>query len=1194
MGQLKQSSTAGGGLVWTQTNLPLAPQETTLLYKGMEVVDNTNNQTVGGNKTFTGTVKINNAPVASTDGVNKSYADSLSAQAVKSVTGTDPIVATAGKTPVISIKDATPTQKGSMSAADKAKLDGHPTLVVNKAGDTMTGNLTTTAGLYADGEIRSKNGLISTDSTNTYTTRIAVVGSIGYFQSGATNRDITDQKMILTGWLGTPLTMSKFTMANGVNPQVQWGSTNYDILHRGNMPTVTDLNAVSKSGDTIAHLTINPNGYFKQNYHIDAGYKFSKLIGSITDSKAGLIVLGENLSTNQNPEGFVGTISIQRGNSGSYIITNVINLVVKKAYNSVEARIISTTPPRAGGRLCKITHEGKEYIAYYSSPTSNRNVVVDGISWGIEPFVIPDATGYVLSDLISSTDTTRTDTNDYMLNNNNNERVPSWGLGEGQGFVMHGKTAIGGANDGWLRLNPFDAFTTGIYTGNGIIRHGGTSIQLGSLGDDKATTLYRPNDAAWSLTTGYAAVSVKQQTSLAAHWLLGSYKSSFEGDMRAGIQVLSNDIGTMRIYTNMRKHYAEISNGNILVSGAQSSSGSSLTKKDYVDSQDALKLNKAGDTMTGNLTVNANINASNIYSTGSITANTTSTFSGLGLSSNSNGYSEIVPRRANEADYRWSNGIRYYDSYNYWAIGVDRIHTDTYAPILTPIASPSDLNTISVPAKSMSLAHFWSSATNKPNTSDSANSVIHISNYETGKYAHQLAFSSDGKIYNRYNNNVSWSDWGQVYTSIYKPNPADVGAVNKSGDTMTGRLSIEGHNSAGSFGVKRLNSTQFANYGQSGDNGGEVIIGVGPTAEDFVAYLKVGLDKLTFQNGLSVERKIYHEGFKPNPADVGAVNKAGDTMTGNLTVPAVLVSSAQNTSINALTRKDYVDAAIDTKASNRVNFATGLGIARAITGATLPTHAGVWGVNNSTWTPHTYGSLYVTTNRADELTTNGPGVFIHYLFISHNAAKVYSATNVNGIWSGWKLTDEDSLKKVGDQELVGNVTIKTNAPILTLHESDTGKKWLLVADGYGCRFQMDNTSGLNAWAVDSAGTVSIYDPRSTTVQGGAAGSLTRKDYVDGQIGTRSPNGHLHTAADANSNIISGAQYAVGSYILAQKLTSSANGYGDNILGSSLIPASAGNRYWDGHPIPGTWKCMGYAADTSQEVDQRTTLFIRIS
>ena len=40
------------------------------------------------------------------------------------------------------------------------------------------------------------------------------------------------------------------------------------------------------------------------------------------------------------------------------------------------------------------------------------------------------------------------------------------------------------------------------------------------------------------------------------------------------------------------------------------------------------------------------------------------------------------------------------------------------------------------------------------------------------------------------------------------------------------------------------------------------------------------------------------------------LNLTGGTLTGNLTAPTVLVSSAQNTSANALTRKDYVDAAI--------------------------------------------------------------------------------------------------------------------------------------------------------------------------------------------------------------------------------------------------------------------------------------------
>ena len=41
-----------------------------------------------------------------------------------------------------------------------------------------------------------------------------------------------------------------------------------------------------------------------------------------------------------------------------------------------------------------------------------------------------------------------------------------------------------------------------------------------------------------------------------------------------------------------------------------------------------------------------------------------------------------------------------------------------------------------------------------------------------------------------------------------------------------------------------------------------------------------------------------------------AVKRAGDTMTGNLTAPKVLVSGTQGTEVNALTRKDYVDTAI--------------------------------------------------------------------------------------------------------------------------------------------------------------------------------------------------------------------------------------------------------------------------------------------
>jgi len=394
---------------------------------------------------------------------------------------------------------------------------------------------------------------------------------------------------------------------------------------------------------------------------------------------------------------------------------------------------------------------------------------------------------------------------------------------------MHGKTAIGGANDGWLRLNPFDAFTTGIYTGNGIIRHGGTSIQLGSLGDAQATTLYRPNDVAWSLTTGgYAAVSVKQQTSSSAHWLLGSYKSSFEGDMRAGIQVLSNDSAHMRLYTNMRTHYAEIRDGNILVSGAQSSYGSSLTRKDYVDSQDALKLNKAGDTMTGVLN---------------------------------------VPRiKITAADAGLNN--------------------------------PSDKNIIRF--------------------GGSGNDTV-IGNPDGATYIDIKGVS----VYVR-EDGLSTKQH-KVYHEGFKPTAGDVGAVNKSGDSMIGQLTLtpgfvdtsvnaqlahigkdatkplyirnmREHNSSAWLWEKVYDGSLYYSSGTNGSGTSKIRLQVSSSGEIYL--------------GANADKRVYHEGFKPTPAAVGAVNKTGDTMTGNLTAPAVLVSSAQNTSVNALTRKDYVDAEV--------------------------------------------------------------------------------------------------------------------------------------------------------------------------------------------------------------------------------------------------------------------------------------------
>lgn len=164
----------------------------------------------------------------------------------------------------------------SSSATRKDYVDGEIAKQVSKSGDTMTGSLITSGSLVADGVIRTKYSVETYDTSSAYGIRNNISGSSAYIQVGKVDRDVADQKLILSGWLGTPLTMSKFSMANGVNPQVQWGSTNHDILHRGNLPNAADVGAVSKTGDRMISGNI---GFSEINTGISLHPTYSSVTG---------------------------------------------------------------------------------------------------------------------------------------------------------------------------------------------------------------------------------------------------------------------------------------------------------------------------------------------------------------------------------------------------------------------------------------------------------------------------------------------------------------------------------------------------------------------------------------------------------------------------------------------------------------------------------------------------------------------------------------------------------------------------------------------------------------------------------------------------------------------------------------------------------------------------------------------------
>lgn len=57
-------------------------------------------------------------------------------------------------------------------------------------------------------------------------------------------------------------------------------------------------------------------------------------------------------------------------------------------------------------------------------------------------------------------------------------------------------------------------------------------------------------------------------------------------------------------------------------------------------------------------------------------------------------------------------------------------------------------------------------------------------------FASQIAFGSDHNVYYRVKTGGSWLAWQEMYSTLRYPSPSKIGAVAKSGDTMTGQLNV--------------------------------------------------------------------------------------------------------------------------------------------------------------------------------------------------------------------------------------------------------------------------------------------------------------------------------------------------------------------------------------------------------------------
>lgn len=100
-----------------------------------------------------------------------------------------------------------------------------------RAGGSFTGAI----------KVLDQNGF--TVEASGYGQRNIISNGVGYIQAGKMDRDVALQKLWLSGWYGDGLRQMVFSMQDGVHPQVRQGGQYYNIFHKNNLPTITDVGA---------------------------------------------------------------------------------------------------------------------------------------------------------------------------------------------------------------------------------------------------------------------------------------------------------------------------------------------------------------------------------------------------------------------------------------------------------------------------------------------------------------------------------------------------------------------------------------------------------------------------------------------------------------------------------------------------------------------------------------------------------------------------------------------------------------------------------------------------------------------------------------------------------------------------------------------------------------------------------------